>query len=453
LYRNQGDSTFVEVSQAAAVDERGYGQGIAVGDFDNDGFDDIYVTNVGRNVLFQNNGDGTFREMTDYAGVGDNYWGTSAAWGDLDLDGDLDLFLCNYVKYDVLKPVDCPRPDGKPGVCPPVYVEPRRNQCFENLGNGRFRPVAREWGLRGDGSKSLGVVIADFDGDHRPDVFVANDTTANFFFRNRGDRRFEEAATLLGCAMSETGVLQASMGIGFGDFDRNGFPDLYLTHFTRDSNTMYANLGPNGFHDTTRSSGLHQPTFPFLGFGTVMTDFNHDGRDDLFVTNGHIDDWRNEGQLWRMPPQLFTYDGRNWLDCRQQAGPFFEKKLIGRAVAMADYDGDGDRDLVIVHQNSPTVLLQNDSVGGHWLSLRFVGQASNRRGIGVQVTLQQGSTQLVQQLPGGTSFCASHEPALDFGLGESDQPCSLIIHWPSGRTQERKGVAPNQKLILIEPNE
>ncbi len=451
LYRNLGEGTFLDVSRAAGVAHTGYGQGLAVGDFDDDGFDDIYVTNVGRNVLYHNQGDGTFRDVTGEAGVGDELWASSAAWGDLDGDGDLDLFLCNYVKYDPYDPVCCQDDEGNPAVCHPEHLDPQPNECFQNEGNGRFTPIARQWGLRGEGGKSLGVVIADLNGDGLPDVFVANDTTANFLFVNKGHGTFEESATRLGCALSGRGLFQASMGIALGDYDRNGFLDLYVTHFAQDSNTLYANLGPAGFYDTTRTTGLHQPTLPYLGFGTVMNDFNADSHEDLFVTNGHIADWRKKGDLLEMPAQLFSFDGQRWVDSSDHGGLFFQETGIGRAVAGCDYDDDGDMDLAIVHQNATAALLRNDSQRGHWLKLRLIGRVSNRRGVGAAVTVEQGDDVLVDQLAGGTSFCSAHQPALFFGLGQSSAECTISIRWPNGIHQKMRGVSVDQTLVISEP--
>ncbi len=453
LYRNMGDGRFRDVSHLAGVTDGGYGNGAAVGDYDNDGFDDLYVTNVGHNVLYHNLGDGTFQEVTEAADVDDPRWSTSAAWGDLDHDGDLDLFVCNYLKYDRFHPLPCPKKDGSPGICHPNDLAAEPNEVFLNQGDGTFRRVAHEWGLDGDeeNSKSLGVVIADLNGDGRVDVYVANDTTANFLFINQGQGRFQESAAALGCAMNGLGHYQASMGVAVGDYDRNGFLDLYVTHFTDDSNTLYQNLGPAGFHDSTRTTGLHQPTLKYLGFGTVMADFNQDGHEDLFVTNGHIDDWRDKGELFEMPPQLFTYTGTKWEECSQKAGQPFREQRIGRAVASCDFDDDGDLDLAVVHQNAPTWLLRNDSQRGHWLKVRLIGRSSNRRGVGSQVTLRQGQSMLVQQLTGGTSYCASHQPVLVFGLGESNANCSIEIRWPSGISQQVDNIEPDRSLVLMEP--
>lgn len=450
LFRNLNGS-FTSVTMAANIHDVEYGHGVAIGDFDDDGFDDIYVTNVGPDVLLQNMGDGTFKDITLSAGINSPRWGSSAAWGDVDRDGDLDLYVCNYLDYDPRHPIACVNDDGNPTTCNPKAMKDVPNEFYLNLGDGTFRECADDRGLNADGSKSLGIVIADLTDDGEPDIFVANDTTANHLFVNQGNGYFVENALALGCALGGLGQFQANMGVAFGDYDRNSLPDLYVTHFTLESNTLYQNLGPSGFTDVTNAVGLHTPTLPFLGFGTVMDDFDADGWQDVIVANGHIDDFRqSSGAMWKMRPQLFSFNGTHWTDCGNEAGEYFQKEWLGRAIASADYDHDGDFDLAIVHQNDPMALLRNDSPSGHWLQLAFVGRQSNRRGVCVKAVATQGNLKLVQQLAGGTSYCASHEPILHFGFGPSAAKCELQIQWPSGRQQLISSVDVDQKLVIRE---
>jgi hypothetical protein len=435
----------------AFVVERGYSQGVAVGDFDDDGFDDVYVTNVGANTLFRNLGDGTFQDVTRDAGVAGTLWSSSAAWGDLDGDGDLDLYVCNYVDYDPRHPIPCGTKE-KPGTCHPMHVEAVPDDCFFNQGDGSFTEEARSRGLFGPGNKALGVVIARLTDDDLPDVYVANDTTANFLFVNQGRGVFKELAYDMGCAVNRDGHAQASMGVGLGDYDRNGRLDLYCTHFTKESNTLYRNLGETGFQDATGLVGLHTPTLDYLAFGTIMEDFNQDGHEDIFVANGHVDDWREKGDLLDMPAQLFSYEGPRFVECTANAGDYFRRKVIGRGVARGDFDGDGDWDLAVVHQNSPLSVLRNDSERGHWLKVRCVA-AGNRRGIGTRVVARRGGESWTREMAGGTSYAAAHESALLFGFGAVGSDVELEIHWPDGRRETVADVTLDRELILRQSQE
>jgi hypothetical protein len=442
---------FVDVAGQALPDSgHHYSQGVAIGDYDDDGFDDIYITNVGRNTLLHNQGDGTFVDVTDAAGVGDARWSTSAAFADLTGDGLLDLYVCNYVDYDPRDPKDCRTPAGERRICHPQSVDAVADECYVNQGDGTFKAEAKQRGLFGEGNKALGVSVTDFNLDGRPDLYVANDTTANFMFINQGQGQFKEQALLLGCAVDRMGAAQASMGLAVGDYDNDGLVDIYSTHFYDESNTLYRNLGERGFQDVTGFVGLHELTLPRLGFGTAMQDFNQDGHQEIFVTNGHIENYPNN-PLHKMRPQLFAYAGPRWQDCSDRAGEFFTGSYVGRGVAVCDYNLDGAPDLIVVHQDTPTALLENTSDRGHWLKLSFRGRASNRRGIGCQVNLRAGQRKIHQQLSAGGSYACSHEPAIFFGLADHAGPVEIDVLWPSGNRQTLRDVPIDQTLVIQEP--
>lgn len=442
---------FVSVDPEFGISDRQYGQGIAIGDYDDDGFDDVYITNVGQNSLWRNLGDGTFEDVTEAAGVGDSRWSSSAAWADLDRDGDLDLYVCNYLKYDPYDPLHCEK-DNRPALCHPRQLPAWPDECYRNRGDGTFEPVAKEWELVGPGNKALGVAILDFNQDGWPDIYVANDTTANFLFLNQQGKGFKESALRLGCALNEEGAAQASMGVAIGDYDANGLPDVFLTHFTGESNTLFQNQGEFGLHDVSNQTGIREASWTRLGFGTVMQDLDLDGQQELFSANGHIDENNADGDGYRQKPQLLSFNGKRWSEISQSSGSYFEKELVGRGVALGDFNTDGRPDLLIGHQNSPAALLQNKSEAGHWLKLSFIGRTSNRRGIGCSISIDLGEKTIVQQLAGGTSFASAHEPALSVGLGDHTNPVNVTVTWPQGGKQVMKDITVDQALQIIEPD-
>jgi hypothetical protein len=449
LYRNLGASWPRVDSQARFV-ESAFSQAVAVGDFDNDGFQDIYVSNVFANTLWWNCGDGTFVEVADYAGVADKRWSSTAAWGDLDKDGDLDLYVCNYLIYDPKHPTPCVDDKGRVMLCNPSKLETWPDAYYVNQGDGTFLEKAQELGLHGPGNRALSVAIADFNNDSWPDIYVANDTNDNFLFINQKDGHFEEQAKVYGCATDHLGMPQGSMGLAVNDFDNNGFLDIYSTHYSNESNTLYANFGDNGFQDVTSRMGLHRPTLPYLGFGTVMQDFDHDGNMELFIGNGHVVTADHQPDP-RMKAQLFSYTGeKTWRDVGRLAGSYFQKPRIARGVATADYDKDGDLDVLILNLEDQACLLRNDSHSGQWLNLSFIGYQSNRYGVGVRAQVTADSKTYIQEVCGGTSFAASHEPVLSFGLGRYTGELHLKVLWPSGAVQEFEHVSAGQHLVISE---
>jgi hypothetical protein len=451
LLRQFPPGRFHPVEQHAGLLDRQYSQGIAAADFDNDGFEDVLITNLGTNVLYHNCGDGTFQPVSDAFNGMEPRWSSSAAWADLDRDGCLDLYVCNYLRYNVQHPAPCFR-DGQPALCHPRQLEPWPDECWRNSGDGRFERVTDAWGLSGPGNKALGVAILDLTGDNQPDIYVANDTTANFLFvRNPANGHFTDEALRRGAAVSGTGDPQASMGVAVGDYDRNGLPDLLLTHFSGESNTLYRNDGNAGMLDVSAATGMRELSFPKLAFGVATQDFNQDGLMDCLIANGHIDERTTEFDGYRQHPQLLSFDGKRWNDC-SSATPWFSQKLVGRGIALGDLEGDGDTDAVVVNQNAPAALLINESTRGNWLQLRFCGTKSNRHGVGCIATLRQAQSTLRSELAGGTSFASSHQPLLNFGLGNSTAPVDVEILWPSGIQQSVRAVQPGQILHLREPS-
>lgn len=457
LYRNtlrSSDVRFDDCTAPAQISEPGYSQGVAIADYNNDGFDDIYVTNLGTNTLWRNQGDGTFLNVSTQSATDDPRWGTSAAWGDLDGDGNLDLYVCNYCEYDPQNPFPCLDREGRPTVCNPAELAPQADAVFMNRGDGVFAETAEAIGLTGEGNRALGVAIADFTNDGASDIYVANDTTENFLFVNDGNGKFSDEATLRGCAVDRAGGPQGSMGVAVADVDGNGMLDIYCTHFFEESNTLYANFGDLGFRDKTAIAGLHAPTLDYLAFGTDFVDLNNDGLQELFIANGHVDHSERAADP-NMSPQLFMQSGnQRWTDISSESGDYFSEKLMGRAVARADLDQDGDLDLAVANENTPANVLVNDSDQGNYLRVKLIGTTSNRSAIGSRVAVEyRGSLgvqrQVVSEVVGGSSFAASHEKTLHFGLGTTGGDVLVSIAWPSG-IQQQLTITANQTYTAIE---
>lgn len=428
LFRNRG-GYFRNITTDAGIVAREYGQGVTIADFDNDGFDDIYVTNLGANIFFRNQGDGTFEEIGKKCRIDCPSWSTSAAWIDIDLDGNLDLYVCNYVRYEDATPKNCFDQQGTPVICNPLNFAPAPDRLYWNDGNGGFIEISQERGCFGVNNRALGVVAADFDEDGWPDLYVANDASNNFYFRNLGNGYFEEVAVEMGCATDRRGVPQASMGLTVNDYNSDGRLDIYSTHFQSESNTLYQNLGAAGFLDVTGSTGLHQPTIDKLGFGTVMVDLDQDGCMDLFIANGHIDNSGNNPDE-RMEPQLFSYRNQRWRDLSQNSGDWFRRKRVSRGATWVDFDMDGRIDLGVSNQNDRFELLKNasDSPPVRWM--KVIGVISNRSGIGTKLRWETSRGWHIYEIFGGGSYCSSSWTAIPLGYDSQEIMGNLQISWP-----------------------
>ncbi|HND51483.1 MAG TPA: VCBS repeat-containing protein, partial [Pirellulaceae bacterium] len=401
LYRNQGDGRFVEVAGTAGIFENGFSQGVAVGDFDNDGFPDLYVGNIGPNRLFRNNGDGTFDDVTVESGTAGDSWTTSCAMADLNGDGMPDLYVTNYLADDRLFDKPCLMPDGSPRLCTPHEFPAAQDRLYLNLGDGRFVDVTEKVGIKVPDGKGLGVVVGDFDGSGRLGVFVANDAVPNFLFMSDvaykpGESTpfaLSEQAFVAGVAVDGEGRAQACMGVALGDADGDGRLDIFVTNFRNESNTLYVSKTPPDatsilFVDDTRRAGLRAPSFEMLGFGTQFLDADLDGREDLVVTNGHVGDLRHHGVEYMMRPQFFRNIGQGrYAELRgDEIGPFFDEKHLGRGLAKWDWNRDGRPDFVVNQLQEPAAILTNEtSRPGHFLDVRLSGTRSSRDAIGTRV--------------------------------------------------------------------
>jgi tetratricopeptide (TPR) repeat protein len=453
LFRNRGDGTFADATAASGIATlaRGYGHGVAVGDYDNDGHPDLFVTRWRAHALYRNQGDGTFRDVTDSAGLGGvRDWPTSAAFADLDGDGDLDLYVCHYLEWDAEHPRLCFDEEKKVyHYCAPQRFRSLPDHLFRNDG-GRFVDVTKQAGIDDWHGQGLGVVAADLDDDGRVDLFVANDQSANYLFRNLGGLKFEEVAESSGVAGNGKGGYQAGMGVACGDLDGDGRLDLAVTNFYNESMTFYHNLGGGVFVDHTAAIGLAVPTRYRLGFGTVFLDVDNDGHLDLAAANGHVDDYRPEVP-YAMPAQLFVSgEGGQLTDVSDRAGPPWQVPRVGRGLVAGDLDNDGRIDLLLVAQDGPLAYFHNRTPGGHFLTLRLEGTASPRDAVAARVTVVAGGRRQVAWRFGGGSYQSASDPRLHFGLGAADRVETLEVAWPSGRVDRFGPLAADAGYLLRE---
>jgi enediyne biosynthesis protein E4 len=455
LFRNRRDGTFDDVTQATGIAAiawgRGYGLGVTVADYDNDGHPDLFVTRLTAYALYRNKGDGTFEDATTKAGLaGKRDNPTSAAFADLDNDGDLDLYVCHYMVWDRTNPPLCKNEKGGYFYCDPSRVDPAPDHLFRNDG-GHFVDVTATSGCAETGGRGLGVVASDIDDDNLVDLYVANDGTANYLFHNLGNFHFAEVGLEAGVAGSAAGGYQAGMGVACGDLDGDGRPDLMVTNFYGEGATLYQNLGQGLFADRSAASGIGLATRYLLGFGIAMTDVNNDGRPDVLITNGHVNDNRLY-YPYAMPSQLFENrpDGR-FVDISRQAGPPWEVARVGRGLAAGDLDNDGRVDAVILAQNEPLAYFHNRTgEPGRFIRFRLEGTKSNRDGTGARVAITAGGRRQVASRLGGGSYQSAGDPRLHFGLGDRDLVDSVEVRWPSGKIDRWTNLAAGKEYLLRE---
>jgi enediyne biosynthesis protein E4 len=457
LYRNNGNGVFTDTTEKAGVAGRGYGGGVAAGDYDNDGHEDLYVTTYQGNILYRNKGDGTFADVTNQAGVTDGKWSTSAAFLDYNNDGKLDLFVTHYVKFTFENNVVCKDWEGRPYYCHPDVYDGLPNSLYRNNGDGTFTDVSMAAGIHNPQGKGLGVVAADYDGDGHIDIFVANDAVANFLYHNRGDGTFEDVTLISGTGYDRNGRPQSCMGTDFGDYDRDGKLDLIVTNLEFETHTLYRNKGDGTFEDSTQETGVAQATFYYAGWGTKFFDFDNDGFEDLFIANGGLLDnieLHKKGVTYAQSKLLLRNSNGKFINETKRYGTDLLKPTVARGAAFGDYDNDGDIDVLVLNNAQPPNLFRND--GGnlnHWFQIKLVGTKSNRNAIGARVTVTAGDLRLADQVRGGGSYLSASDYRLHFGLGKRTQIDSLEIRWPSGSEQRLKNIKANQLMIVHERRE
>jgi enediyne biosynthesis protein E4 len=458
LYHNNRDGTFTDVTRQAGLAIETYGLGCAVGDYDNDGFDDIYLTTVGSNHLFRNLGNGKFADVTAKAGVADPGFSASAMWFDYDNDGKLDLFVTHYIEWSIEKDQYCTLDNKNKSYCTPQTYKGESSTLFHNKGDGTFENVTQRAGLHDPSSKALGVALLDYDNDGWMDLFVSNDTEPNKLYRNNHNGTFTDVAVLAGVAFSESGRVRAGMGTDAGDFDLSGRQGLLIGNFTNESTALYGNDGSGLFTDDGPKSGLAQMTNQALTFGAFFFDYDLDGLLDVFAANGHVSDDISVVQptvRYAQPAGVYHNRGnKKFEDVSAKLGRALQKPVVARGAAYGDFDNDGDLDLVITANNGPARLLRNDNGNQNdMLRVKTVGTRSNRDGIGAKVTLKtnKGQRQFAM-VKSGSSYLSQSELPLTFGLGKPVEGTlvSLEIVWPSGRKESIENIQPNQMITVTE---
>jgi hypothetical protein len=456
LYRNNRNGTFTDVTRAAGLDVEMYGMGAAIGDFNNDGYPDIFVTCVGQSRLFRNTGKGTFVDVTRGSGLGGRTaFSTSAMWLDVDRDGFLDLFVCNYVRWSPERDVFCSLDGKQKSYCTPEAYRGETCWLFRNRGNGTFEDVTATCGIFDSSSKALGVALIDHDQDGWPDIFVANDTQPNTLYRNQRNGTFKDVALQAGVALSSDGKARAGMGVDVGDFDNSGSAGIAITNFEGEMIGLYRRSGSGTYRDVATEAGVGAPSRNLLGFGCLFADVDLDGRLDLITVNGHIDDTvRNiRGNVgYAQRPQLFMNqgDGR-FRDVSAAVGTGFAQARVGRGLAFGDFDRDGDVDILMTTNNGPAVLLRNDQTGGNRsVRFRLRGTTSNRDAIGSTVRIVHDGITQSRMVRSGSSYLSQSELPVTFGVGRRARVDRVTVTWPNGRTEEAKGVAAGRSYDWVE---
>ena len=459
LFRNElikgGKLKFTDVTEQAGLTTAGYGMGVATGDYDNDGFMDLFVSNFGQSILYHNNGDGTFTDVTRTSGLENTAWATSASWCDYDNDGNLDLFVANYLNFTIKDNKRCYASTGEFEYCTPKMYRPVSARLFHNLGNGKFVDVTEESGIGVLPGPGLGVVCADFNGDGWMDIYVANDGAPNYLWLNQKNGTFKEAGLFSGVAYNGEGVAQGSMGIALGDISNRGAEDLLVTNLAKEAAVFYRREGRGNFYDGTAEFGLYQPTFPYTGFGTQWFDYDNDGFLDLFIANGavtRVESLRGSLNPYRQINQLFhNEEGKKFRETTSIAGPAFALSEVSRGAAFGDLNNDGNVDIVVTNNNGAVRLLLNETGrhnGNHWLQIRLEQSRKNLFGVGARIELEQRGRKLLRRAHTDSSYLSANDIRVHFGLGADPYIERVVVYWPDGSKESWEKIRADTIITL-----